>query len=91
MLDMNQKFIEAKNKYEAALALLEKCRSNYDNGPQTEYAETEANLSELQATIRADEAALEQSQANLAKELQASNGQTTEAAKNLLRDRRDLE
>lgn len=91
MLDMNQKFEEAKTKYEAARKKLEKCRDTYDNGPQKEYAETEANLSELQELIRQDEAALDNSKASLALELQASNGQTTDAAKNLLRDRRDME
>lgn len=91
MLDMNQKFEEAKTKYEAARAKLERCRDKYDNGPQQEYAVTEANLSDLQELIRQDEAAVESSKASLALELQASNGQTTDAAKNLLRDRRDIE
>ena len=91
MLDMNQKFEEAKTKYEAALKNLEKCRGTYETGPQKEYAETETNLLALKATIQADETALEQSKSSLAKELQASNGAMTGEAKNLLRNRRDLE
>lgn len=91
MLDMNQKFEEAKTKYEVARTHLEKCRDTYDNGPLKTYTETEANLSELQSLIRQDEAALENSKASLGLELQASNGRTTNAAKNLLRDRRDME
>lgn len=91
MLDMNQKFEEAKTRYEAARTNLDKCRETYDNGPQKEYAETEANLSELRDLIAQDEASLENSKASLASELQASNGRTTDAAKNLLRDRRDME
>ncbi|PYD85181.1 hypothetical protein DNF23_50275 [Pseudomonas syringae pv. pisi] len=91
MLDLNQKFEEAKTKYEAARTNLEKRRDTYNNGPQKEYAETEANLSELQGLIRQDEGAVESSKASLALELQASNGQTTDAAKNLLRDRQGIE
>lgn len=91
MLNMNQKFEEAKVKYEAALTKLKECREAYDNGPQKEYAETATNLSELQDLIRQDEVGLENSKARLALELQASNGRTTDAAKNLLRDRRDME
>jgi chromosome segregation ATPase len=91
MLDLKQKFEEAKTKYEAARTNLEKRRDTYDNGPQKEYAETEANLSELQGLITQDEAALENSKTSLGLELQASNGRTTDAAKNLLRERRDME
>jgi len=91
MLDMNQKFEEAKTKYEAARKDLEKYRGAYDNGPQKEFSEMEANLSELQNLIRQDETALDNSKASLTSELLASNGRKTDATKNLLRDRRDME
>lgn len=91
MLKMKKKFAEAKSKYEAARSILDKCRSDYETGPQKEYVEAKSNLSALQESIKSDEAAQEESKASLINELQASNGLTTDAAKTMLRDRRDIE
>lgn len=91
MLDLKQKLAAAKKDYEVARINLEKVRTAYNDGPQKEYAETQANLAELRATIKGNEAALEESKASLAKELQRSNGKTTEAAKKILSDRRSID
>lgn len=91
MPDLKQKLATAQKDYDAARSNLEKRRSAYENGPHKDYAETQANLSELKATISENEASLGKSKDGLVVELQASRGKTTEAAKKLLRDRRDTE
>jgi hypothetical protein len=91
MSDLKQKLATAKEDYDAARAHLEKMRSEFESGPKKEYTETQKNLSALQATIKENEKSLEDGKTNLAKELRASNGQTTDVAKKILSDRRNTD
>lgn len=89
-MNLNEKLEAATKNYEAYRARLDKARADYE-GPQKEYAETKANLAALTLQIKENEALLAESKPKLSKELRRSNGERTEAVKNLLSDRRNTE
>lgn len=89
-MNLTEKLEAATKKYEEARIRLDKARADYE-GPQQEYAETKANLTALTTQITHNEALLAESKPKLSKELRRSNGERTEAVKNLLSDRRNTE
>jgi len=89
-MNLTEKLEAATKKYKAARDQLDKARAAYE-GPQQEYAETKANLTALTTQITQNEALLAESKPKLSKELRRSNGERTEAVKNLLSDRRNTE
>lgn len=89
-MNLTEKLEAATKDYEASRARLDKARIDYER-PQQEYAETKANLTALTTQITQNEALLAESKPKLSKELRRSNGERTEAVKNLLSDRRNTE
>lgn len=89
-MNLTAKLEDVTRSYEAAHAHLDQVRAAYD-GPQKEYAETKANLAALMKQIKENEGLLAESKPKMSMELRRSNGERTDAVKNLMRERRDAE
>lgn len=89
-MNLKEKLEAATKNYEACRTRLDKVRADYE-GPQKEYAETKVNLVALTSQIKENEALLAESKPKLSKELRRSNGERTDAVKNLLSERRNTE
>lgn len=89
-MNLAEKLEAATKEYEEARTALEGIRAKY-LGPQKEFAETKANLSSLQAKIKEAETSLSDLKAKMGTELRASNGETTDAVKKVLSDRRNTD